>query len=269
MTTTTLSVSARFDADWRALVRRPATASLLKQLAASHPGFPIGGPDALVDAIRADRSEQLIRQMVTAARRPGEPGQIAARIVLQALRPLAVRLARSNAGEPFADAHGTALAAIYQAIRTVPTTRAGSVLANVRMDAVNTLYGARRRHHPAARRAIEAAVPDQGLVELATEALHRAAASAEEQAITAVGAERALRRARAAGLHAGDARGDRVELLELLLWAVDEHVITHRQAELLSEHGDSEETEAAGRARRRAIARLREASARYLAAQGS
>lgn len=263
--TTIPSYAARLDADWRALTHRPATASLLKQLAAAHPGFPTD-PDALVAAIRAAGDEQLVRALVATAQRPGESGQIAARILVQALRPLAVRLARSQGAEPFADAHGQAVAALYQALRTVPLTRRGRIIAHIRMDAVSILFGARREHHPAARRAIESAAPVPDVAELAADALEQAAASAEDQALTDVRTEAAVSRAIAARLPLGEERGGRVELLELLLWAIDEHVITRKQAELLAEHGEQAETENAARSRRRAIGQLRAAAARYLAA---
>lgn len=268
-TATTPSYAARLDADWRALTCRTATASLLKLLTAAHPGLPAGGADALVAAIRAGGDDQLVRALVAAAQRPGESGQIAARILLQALRPLAVRLARSQPAEPFADAHGQAVAALYQALRTVPLTRHGRIVTHIRMEAVWILFGARRGHHPAARRAIEAAAPAPDVTELAAYALEQAAASAEDQALTAVRAERAVSRASAAGLPLGEERGGRVELLELLLWAIDEHVITRRQAELLAEHGEQAQTENAARSRRRAIGQLRAAAARYLAATGA
>ena len=264
---TNLSLSIRLDADWRALQRRPATASLLKGLAARCPGLPTG-PDALVAALSNGRNEQLVRTLVSAAQRPGEGGQIAARIVLQALRPLAVRLARSSPA-PFAEAYAEAVAALYEAVRTVPLARPGRVLANVRMDAVKRLFGARCQDVPAARRAIAEAAPVAQLADLAADVLTRAVESAEDEVLAAERAAGTVRRAAAAGLRTGELHAERIELLELLAWAMDERVITRGQAALLAEHGQGAESENAARTRRRAIARLREAAARYLAVSGS
>ena len=64
--------------------------------------------------------------------------------------------------------------------------------------------------------------------------------------------------------------GERGELLDLLLWALDQRVITTGQARALSEHGQvgadtAASRAAANRARERGIHRLREAASRYLA----
>lgn len=271
----------RLNSDWVHLVRRPATASLLKSLAGRNPGFPQGGADGVVSALRAG-DDALMRQMVAAAQDPGEAGPIAARILIEALRPLVVRLARRYSDEPgFHDAFAHVASVLFQVLRTVPLTRRGAMLANVRMEVVSLLFGYRRKHHPAARRAINGAAPREDL-----ERLHKApgaaadsvslepADSAEELALDMLASARAFERAREVGLTAGEQSGERAELLDLLLWALDQRVITPGQARALADHGQpgavSETSRgAANRARERGIRRLREAASRYLADQAA
>ena len=274
-TLTATPYALRLNADWTHLTRRPATAALLKSLAARQVGLPQGGADAVVAALRAD-DDALMRLLVAAAQEPGESGQIAARIVIEALRPLAVRLARQHAeAGGFQDSFAHVTAVLFQVLRTVPLTRRGAMLANIRMEMVGMLFGERRKHNPAARRAINTARP---LGDPARLAATRAAGavsleladSAENLALGALVSADAFSRARAAGLSAGEESGERGELLDLLLWALDQHVITTGQARALSEHGQGGADTAASRAavnraRERGIHRLREAASRYLA----
>jgi len=276
-TLTAAPFALRLDADWIALAGRPATAALLKSLAARHPGFPQGGAHAVVAALRAG-DDGLMRLLVASAQEPGESGQIAARILIEVLRPLAVRLARQYTGAGgFQDSFAHVTSALFQVLRTIPLTRRGAMLANIRMETVGLLFGERRKHNPAARRAINAASPRADLERLSkapgtgpAEAWLALADSAENLALGALGTVGAFARARAAGLTAGEESGERGELLELLLWALDQRVITEGQARALADHGQfgaeqAGSRAAVNRARERGIHRLREAAARYLA----
>lgn len=280
-TLTATPFALRLDSDWFHLVRRPATASLLKALAARYPGFPHGGADPVVAAVRSG-DDELVRQLVATAQKPGEAGQIAARILIEALRPLVVRLARQyTEASGFQDAFEHVTSVLFQVLRTVPLTRRGAMLANVRMEVVGQLFGDRRKHHPAARRAINGAAPRSDL-----ERLHKASSgapstvsleladSAEDLALRSLETDGAFDRAREAGLTAGEQSRERAELFDLLLWALDQRVITPGQARALANHGQPEAQQpgnraAVNRARERGIHRLREAASRYLAAQAA
>ena len=280
-TISAIPFALRLNADWVHLVRRAATASLLKSLAARHPGFPQGGADAVVAALRAG-DDELVRQLVAAAQEPGEAGQVAARILIEALRPLVVRLARQHTETSgFQDAFAHVTSVLFQVVRTVPLSRRGSMLANVRMEVVGQLFGDRRKHHPEARRAINGAAPRGDLERLRTARTAAPGAvsleladSAEDLALGSLKTASAIDRAREAGLTTGEESSERTELLDLLLWALDQRVITPGQARALADHGQRGIEQwgsraAVNRARERGILRLREAASRYLAAQAA
>jgi hypothetical protein len=277
------SFPTRLDADWEDLVRRPETAALLESLRACRPGLDSCDANALVVVIGSTRDEGLIRLLVTVAQEAGARGRISARILLQALRPLIARLARQiSLGSTFSDAFAHVTAELYEVIRTFPLHRDGSTLANVRMELVGRLFGEKRAHHPVARRAINAAVPTHDI-----EALHaeraapigsgpadrgEAASPVEDSALKKLHALGVLQRAEATGLCRGEESSERIELLGMLVWALEEGVITEGQARALANDGRIEDAAsprrlaAASRARQRGLSRLRLALPRYLAA---
>ena len=288
--TTSLMV-ARFDREWEWLCERPQTAADLAALAARHP--QIHGhrdPRQLVEAIRlarADERDHILGALVREASDAGPQAQLAGRIVLQAMLPLIIRLARQRAaqGRRFDDALGEALAALHQVVHTFPVTRTTKVAANLRMETVALLFGANKAKYSATRAVTDATpVPDPDEV-----AARRRGADeqtpTEEDALASVSALDRRERARRAGLLGQDAPGDlavggaRAELLDVLLWAIEARVLPEAQARQLAEdYREGAGTKAQIAARRgvpvsrltvahsRAVRRLRAAVPGYLAA---
>lgn len=282
---------ARFDREWEWLCERPQTAADLAALVARHPQiYGHQDPRQLVEAIRlasADERDHLLCALVREASDAGPQAQLAGRIVLQAMLPLIIRLARQRAvqGRRFDDALGEALAALHQVVRTFPATRTAKVAANLRMETVALLFGANKAKYGAAR-----AVTDPTPVPDPDEAAARRRGAANEQtpteqdAVACVSALERRERARRAGLLGQDAPGDldvggaRAELLDVLLWAIEARVLREAQARQLAEdYREGAGTKAQIAARRgvpvsrltvahsRAVRRLRDAVPGYLA----
>lgn len=280
----------RLDDEWRWLCDRADTAATLRTIAARNlavAGLP--HPDKIVDALRgapAAQRDRLLAALLREAAATGPAAELAGRIVLQAMRPLVLRLARQRAvrGRGFDDALGEALAALHQIVRTYPTNRDTKVTANLRMETVAALFGARKAKYGPARHVSEP-LPVADVDEVAFRSAERVTASAptEARALDQVVASERASRARAAGLldpAAADTApgGARGELLDVLLWAIEQRVLPAGQARQLAEdYRDGAGTKAQIAARRgipvsrltvahsRAVRRLRAAAARYLA----
>jgi hypothetical protein len=277
------SFPARLDADWEVLVRRPEAAALLESLSTRHSGPRWVDANALVAAIESTHDDTLVHQLVSAAQEPSEEGQTAARIIIEALRPLIARVARQiSFGSTNSDAFAHVTAELYQVIRTLPLHRPSSTLANLRMELVGSLFGERRAHHPAARRAISTAVPSDDIealyaaraaLDIGLGDMGKAPSLVEDSALVTVHALGVLRRAEAAGLRTGEESRQRIELLEMLVWGLNEGVLTDGQARALADYESSEaaaspqQFAAVSRARQRGLSRLRCALPRYLASK--
>ncbi|WP_432091435.1 hypothetical protein [Streptomyces sp. NRRL F-5630] len=212
--------------------------------------------------------------LLTRAAEPGESGRLAARVVLQAMVPGAVRLSRRlvQSGQPgrsFDDVGQVVLSAMWQVIRGFPLRRRHKVAANVLLE---TLHRVSR----------ELPVEDLSTWHVegweGGEELERCAAAARQRCGGAEGndllldparlAERADLAERSAevtgeAVAAEDLRGARAELAELMAWAVESGALERAQAgRLLREAmggspGAGVSASAARQRRSRAVGRLR------------
>ncbi|HWL44478.1 MAG TPA: hypothetical protein VNQ73_16175 [Ilumatobacter sp.] len=134
-----MSVTALLDAEWATLACGPSARRALIRWSRSHAA--LGG---LVDfaALLDRRRDPMAANGVLAALAALAPDdELAGRVLLQALVPGLVRLA-ANAGYDDPNALDEMVSLAWERIRTYPTTRRGSVAANVLWD-VRKWY---RRH---------------------------------------------------------------------------------------------------------------------------
>ena len=282
----------RFDNEWEWLCDHPQIAADFATLAVRRPQIGVHhDPRQLVQAIRlapADERDRLLGALVREASDAGPQAQLAGRIVLQAMRPLALRLARQRAvrGRRFDDALNEALSALHQVVHTFPAPRTTKIAANLRMETVALLFGANKAKYDAARAATDPTpVPDLDELAARRRDAHAEHTPTEEHALASVTALDLQRRALRAGLLGSDAADElaagsaRAELLDVLLWAIEARVLPQQQARQLAEdYREGAGTKAQIAARRgmpvsrltvahsRAVRRLRDAAPSYLAA---
>lgn len=204
----------------------------------------------------------------------GEQAQLAARVVVQAMLPGAVRMTQRclRDGEAFADVAQLVIASLYQVVRRFPIGRRRQQLArNLRLElwhVVSRELG--REFAPSGEELPGESDPVAGdVADPLTQAEVVLLASA----------------AQAVGLHSADEpveelSGARGELVELLVWALAEKVLTSDAVSAISDHyraAGAVSDEAAARAagvgaaairqkRRRAVVRLRSAAPMWAAA---
>ena len=121
----------RLDAEWRELAASMQSTQTLEVWQRHDPALGEGGD--LDDLLARRRDPSAARPILAGLARLAPEDPLAARVLLQALIPGLVRLA-TTAGydDPFAIDELVSLA--WERIRTYPTTRHGSVAANVLLD---------------------------------------------------------------------------------------------------------------------------------------
>lgn len=125
------SILHQLDAEWLVLAKSPMARRSLIRWANAHP--VLSGLHDLDDLLLRRLEPQLAGEVLRALAAMAPSDDIAARTLLQALLPGVVRLARVSASDdPAAVTEMVSLA--WERIRTYPTTRHGSVAANVLLD---------------------------------------------------------------------------------------------------------------------------------------
>lgn len=128
------------DAEWRRLARSPQARRALIRWRVTHPAFVgVDDFDQLLD--RRQKDPDAAQELLSALATLAPDDELAARVLLQAMVPGLVRLSLT-AGYGDWDSLDEMLALAWERIRTYPTTRHGSVAANVQWD-VRKQY---RRH---------------------------------------------------------------------------------------------------------------------------
>ncbi|MFJ5035535.1 RNA polymerase sigma factor [Streptomyces sp. NPDC088560] len=197
----------------------------------------------------------------------GRGEELAARVVVQAMLPAAVRMATRSvrSGEEISEIHQVVVAALWQAVRSYPLSRtAWKVARHLQLE---------MWHHTS--RDLKREFTSAGLPldeRLAGELTARCDPAAEVHAslLEAAAAE--------AGL-VGGVDGARGELVELLVWALEQKVLSHGAAAAIADHyredapDDRTAAQAAGMSpaavrqrRSRAVRQLRDAAAAQWAA---
>ncbi|CAM5288709.1 hypothetical protein GCM10010329_81070 [Streptomyces spiroverticillatus] len=211
-----------------------------------------GLAELLAELERRDRrlgpahSDQWLYVLLDAAAGNGETARLAARVVVQAMLPGAVRLTRRllRDGRDFDETGQVVLACLYQVVRQYPLSRQRRVAANVLLE---TLHLASREL------AVETAVEGAVAYDADRSAL-RGEPSADdpvEEAFRAVLAQQAAESGLASVEEVEGARG---ELVELLLWAVRAGVLAAERAQVLAAETRAGAREAAERAGVSAVA---------------
>jgi tryptophan 2,3-dioxygenase len=199
--------------------------------------------------------------------RAGEGEELAARVVVQAMLPAAVRMAARSVrtGEEFSEIYQVVAAALWQAVRSYPAQRAAwQVARHLRLE----------MWHHASRDLKREFASSGALLD------ERAAAGLTADCDPVAEAHTALLEAAAAeaGLVGGVA-GARGELVELLVWALEQKVLSHDAAAAIADHyrEDGPDDRTAARAagmspaavrqrRSRAVRQLRAAAPRWAVA---
>ncbi|MFD4482127.1 hypothetical protein ACFWPU_39285 [Streptomyces sp. NPDC058471] len=198
----------------------------------------------------------------------GDQAQLAARVVLQAMLPGAVRMTRRclRDGETFADVAQLVIASLYQVVRRFPITRRRQQLArNLRLELWHVVSRELGREFAPSGEELPG---EQGPV---ADEVSDPVAQAEVVLLASA--------AQAAGLHSAgeplqELTGARGELVELLVWALAEKVLTTDAATSIADHyretgavSDAAAARAAGvstaairQKRSRAVVRLRSAA---------
>ncbi|MFJ2774697.1 hypothetical protein [Streptomyces sp. NPDC087300] len=274
----------RLNAEWRWLCDRPVPAAQVRawmlQAAVVDERAPHHLDDLHEHLQRRSRAEgrrfsdTWLTVLLERAVGEGEQAQLAARVVVQAMLPGAVRMTRRclRAGEEFAEVAQLVIAALYQVVRCFPIgRRRRQVARNLRLElwhVVSRELG--REFAPGGEE-----LPGEG--ELVQDVVADPLAWAEVVLLADA--------AQAAGLHrAGEPvevlAGARGELVELLVWALAQKVLTQDAAAAIADHyreagavTDVSAARAAGvseaairQKRRRAVARLRTAVPLWAAA---
>ncbi|MER5618462.1 hypothetical protein [Streptomyces sp. NPDC002215] len=186
-------------------------------------------------------SDRWMRVLLERAASDGDEGQLAARVVVQAMLPGAVRLTqRLRAGRDFDETGQVVVACLYQVVRRYPLWRRGGVAATLLLE---TLHMASRElraesetdavpWHPVLE---AAAVPGEPVVDDPAEAVWRTVLR---------------RQATEAGLlRAGEVPdGARGELVELLVWAVNTGLLDVARARVIADESRAGARESAERA---------------------
>ncbi|MFB7896006.1 hypothetical protein ACFC1B_06725 [Streptomyces xiamenensis] len=203
-----------------------------------------------------EHSDRWLTVLLLRAREGGEEGRLAARFVVQAMLPSAVRTAQRVAGDISRrdDIAQVVVASLWEAAVTFPVERrAARIATNLALETVHLATRDAKRERPGS----EGQEPDEDLVDAST----GPAALAEEDWLT-----RYASRLSRAGSGLGPIDGSRRELLDVLVWAVDSGVVTLASARALVQL--VEEQEQAGGLRRPGVqesARLRKARSRAVA----
>ncbi|MFE6498290.1 hypothetical protein [Streptomyces sp. NPDC057748] len=186
-------------------------------------------------------SDRWMRVLLERAAGDGDEGQLAARVVVQAMLPGAVRMTqRLRAGRAFDETGHVVVACLYQVVRQYPLWRRGGVAATLLLE---TLHMASRElraesetdsvpWHPVLE---AAAVPGEQVVDDPTETVWRTVLR---------------RQATEAGLlRAGEVPdGARGELVELLVWAVTTGLLNVARARVIANESRAGARESAERA---------------------
>ncbi|MGW2182699.1 hypothetical protein ACWCXX_32390 [Streptomyces sp. NPDC001732] len=216
-------------------------------------GRAAGLEDVLAELERRDRvqgrvhSDRWMRVLLERAAGEGVGAQLAARVVVQAMVPGAVRLTQRllRAGRDFDEAGQVVVACLYQVVRRYPLQRAGGVAANLLLE---TLHLASRELRADAE---TDALPWHPALESAVVLDGPVADPAEEVWQTVVGRQAVEAGLLAAGEVPDGARG---ELVELLVWAVAAGLLEVVRARVIAEESRAGARESAERAGVSAIA---------------
>ncbi|GHE13806.1 hypothetical protein [Streptomyces alanosinicus] len=197
----------------------------------------------------------------------GQGEELAARVVVQAMLPAAVRMAARSVrtGEQFSEIYQVVAAALWQAVRSYPARRAAwQVARHLRLEMWHHTSRDLKREF-----ASSGVLLDEGIAAgLADDC--DPAAEAHAGLLEVAAAE--------AGL-VGGVDGARGELVELLVWALDQQVLSHDAAVAIADHyredgpDDRRAARAAGMSpaavrqrRSRAVRQLRDAAPRWVVA---
>ncbi|MEU1628188.1 hypothetical protein ABZ746_23230 [Streptomyces sp. NPDC020096] len=219
-------------------------------------------------------SDRWMAALLRHVSRPDEQGRLAARLLVQAMLPSAMRTTRSlrRDGLAFAEVAHIVIGALYEVVRTYPLQRRPRrVAANLAMD---TLRLARRELRWGG--VLEDTEPLE-----ASPALRVAADDPdpyERAALAELAEEAAVAGLADPATPAEELAGTRGELVELLLWALREQVLDEQSVAAIGDHyrevadaddvaaGAAGVSAAAWRKRRsRAVQRLQQAAPRWLA----
>ncbi|MGW2089115.1 hypothetical protein [Streptomyces sp. NPDC001880] len=211
-------------------------------------GYAAGLQEVLAELERRDRaqgrvhSDRWMRVLLERAAGEGAGAQLAARVVVQAMLPGAVRMTQRllRAGRDFDETGQVVVACLYQVVRRYPLGRNGGVAANLLLE---TLHLASRELQADTE---TDAVPWHPVLESAVVPGEPAAADPAEAVWRTV-----LRRqaAEAGLLRAGEVPvGARGELVELLVWAVAAGLLDVVRARVIADESRTGARESAERA---------------------
>ncbi|MFD4482140.1 hypothetical protein ACFWPU_39350 [Streptomyces sp. NPDC058471] len=278
------NVVDHLNAEWRWLCDRPTPATQIRGWLIDAGVLDQDAPhrlDELHELLQQRSKEQgrhfsdaWLTALLERAVGEGEQAQLAARVVLQAMLPGAVRMTRRclRDGEAFADVAQLVIASLYQVVRRFPITRRRQQLArNLRLE----LW------HLVSRELGREFAPSGE--ELPGE--HGPVADEVSDPVAQAGVVLLASAAHTAGLHSADEpveelTGARGELIELLVWALAQKVLTTDAATSIADHyratgaiSDEAAARAAGvstaairQKRSRAVIRLRTAAPMWAAA---
>ncbi|MEV0888534.1 hypothetical protein ACIQ9K_34930 [Streptomyces microflavus] len=213
------------DAEWALVCAAPGRGSLVRGWlleCGALDGNPQGGlEDVLPELARRERgqgrafSDRWLYAVLRRAGGEGDEAQLAARVVVQAMLPAAVRLTgRLKAGRDFDETAQVVVSCLYRVARTYPMTRRRGVSANVVLE---TLHWASRELATEAGPDIEVAW-HPGLDSPAQGGAPLEAVDPAEAAWRSVLGQQAERLGFAADPQ--ELAGARGDLAELLVWAV-------------------------------------------------
>lgn len=223
----------RLNAEWSVQCAAPASGAVvarwLTEAAVFAPGdAPQDLSQLLVELAHRDRtggrghSDRWLAVLLAYATGPGQHSQLAARVVVQAMLPAGMNIARRlrRRGRGFGDAAHAVTGALYEVVRTYPLDRRPQrIAANLSM---RTLQLASREMARDCRR--DEDVP--------LEAIPAGLPAPNDPAAEAVLADITAGAAAAGLLAPGESNlsGHRAEVVELLLWALQEQVLDAAKA---------------------------------------
>ncbi|MCX4673674.1 hypothetical protein OG453_44775 [Streptomyces sp. NBC_01381] len=278
------NVVNRLNAEWRWLCDRPAPAAQVRGWLIEAGVVDEQTPhrlDELHDLLQQRSQEEgrrfsdaWLTVLLERAVSEGEQAQLAARVVVQAMLPGAVRMTRRclRAGEEFTDVAQLVVAALYQVVRSFPIERRHRQLArNLRLELWHIVSRELGREFAPSGEELP------GEKELREGSVADPLAQAEVVLLANAAEAAGLRKAAEPVEELAGARG---ELVELLVWALAEKHLTTDAAAAISDHyreaGAVEDLAAARAAgvsaaairqkRRRAVVRLRAAAPLWAAA---
>ncbi|WP_139275660.1 hypothetical protein [Mangrovactinospora gilvigrisea] len=240
------STLARLDDDWQALGADRRAVQVVAGWAADHAELAgVAGPADVIEALGSlyraehwDVHDQVLLALLDRAAGTGFGAEVAWKVVARALQPKVMQMARRfRSPWGFEETASMFLACLYETVRTYPiVARPRRVYTNLALD---TLALAKRILH--GRRGAVEEIASDALPRLEEEGagivLVQSAAAPERQV------ELALALARAAELHllsgheaASPALAEeaRLEVLDLLVWAIDTQVLSRRDAQVLA-----------------------------------